>query len=653
MQTKLKHLAFTLCLISITFIAYMPGISGPFLFDDITSITTNSKLQINKLSYQELSNATLSGYAGPLKRPVAMLSFALNYYFSAGYITANFKITNIVIHCINAILVYLLSLQLFKRNSIINRNSSKLSSVFGLAAAASLLWALHPINLTSVLYIVQRMTSLSTLFSLGSIILYLAARNHWLQKKTTWPAASLVLTSLCSLALALFSKENAILIPLIIILIELTLYSDSKPWSLLKTSSKPQQLIIWSIIAVFSILSLLASINYAEGGFNSRPFSMLERLLTESRVLCLYLSLILIPRINGFGLFHDDIALSSSLFSPWTTLSSTAFILALLAIAFYYHKKNPLFSLGIGWFFIGHLLESTIFPLEIAHEHRNNLPSIGILLAALSLLPAITEINKKKLTLAVIFIAVIFGSTTFLRSSQWKSAYSQALHEVVHHPESSAAQVVFSNVAHKTGHIKAATTAIKKAILLDPNEIALYMYYQHILASTNQTINASIQEKTLQIIKDHRATPSAQLALSQLSNCLSFDSCAPLRKNYLAWTNALIKKKPNMGYYYLFKGKAHLALGDEIKALNVFQNAFDMDNRFLHPLFEMADILIKQADVENSARIINWLKEANKKAPISRDKEITQLQENYALMLNQLYNKETNDSQLHPTPQPP
>jgi len=625
--------------------AYTPGISGPFLFDDITSITTNSKLQVNELNYQEVSNATLSGYAGPLKRPVAMLSFALNYYFSAGYVTANFKITNIVIHCMNAILAYLLCLQLFKRNSIINSNSNKLSSAFGLAATVSLLWALHPINLTSVLYIVQRMTSLSTLFSLGSIILYLAARNHWLQKKAITPTSSLLVASLCCIVLALFSKENAILIPLLIMLIELTLYSDNKPWSRFKTLSKPQQLIIWGIIATIFTFSSLAAINYAEGGFNSRPFSMFERLLTESRVLCLYLSLILIPRINSFGLFHDDIALSSSLLSPWTTLSSITFIFCLIATACYYRKKNPMFTLGIGWFFIGHLLESTIFPLEIAHEHRNNLPSIGIILAAVALLPAITEINKKKLTLAVLFIAVIFGSTTFLRSTQWKSAYSQALHEVVHHPESSAAQVVFSNVARKTGHNKAAIIAIKKAILLDPEEIALYMYYQHILASSNQAINTSIQEKTLQVIKNQRMTPSAQLALSQLSNCLPLDSCAPLRKNYLAWTNALIKKEPNMGYYYLFKGKAHLALGEEIKALNVFQNAFDMDNRFLHPLFEMADILIQKADVDNSARVINWLKEANKKAPISRDKEIIQLQENYSSMINQLSNKELNASE--------
>lgn len=625
------HLYFLsgLLLSIVSYLVYSPGISGPFLFDDITSITTNSKLQVTNLTHYELSNATWSGYAGPLKRPVAMLSFALNYYFSDGYISSVFKITNIVIHSINAILVYILSIQLFTRASLIGKNLNP-QYLWG-AFAVSLLWAIHPINLTSVLYIVQRMTSLSTLFSLSCIIMYLCARNRYLNSPLSWRIGFFLLGSLCSLTLALFSKENAILIPLIILLIELLLYSNKKPWTSLQELPKRLKLLCWALVIITALLSLFWSINYASGGFSGRPFTMLERLLTESRVLCFYISLIFIPRINAFGLFHDDIPLSSSLFEPWTTIVSILFILGALLTAFHFRKKNPLFSLGIGWFFIGHLLESTYFPLEIAHEHRNNLPSIGLILAATSLLSTI-NLKNKTLASCLVVTLLIMGSTTWLRATQWSSAYTQALYEISHHPNSAAAQTVFSNVAHKTGHTEAAITAIKKAMELSPDEIALPMYYQHMLATSQLPITNSIQKDTLNIIKDNKITPSAQLALSQLSDCLPLDSCKAIRKNYLEWVDEIIKKHPRMAYYYLFKGKALLALGEEIQALNTFQNAFDMDEKFLHPLFEIADIFIKKGDTTNSLRVINWLKEANKKATIPRDNEINQLEKNFSSM---------------------
>jgi len=620
-------LLISILLISFCTLIYFPGISGSFIFDDLSNITHNSFLRIQDLSFSSLHSSASAGHAGPLKRPVAMLSFALNYYFSGGYSASAFKITNIAIHCLNAVLVFILCLQLFRRVTINSLPSTQL--IFWLASGVSLMWAIHPINLTSVLYIVQRMTSLSTLFSLGCVIFYLSARNRWLNGAHPWKVSSLFCASIISLLLALFSKENAVLIPLIILLIEVLLYPTEKPWSLINTLSKQQKIIGSAVIIAFSIAALLWAVDYAAGGFNNRPFTMLERVLTESRVLCFYLSLILIPRIDAFGLFHDDIALSTSLFAPWTTITSIIFILGLLLTAFYYRNKRPLFALGIGWFFVGHLLESTFFPLEIAHEHRNNLPSIGIIIAAFSLIPLV-EVARRKVVLGVVFVALILGSTTWLRAKQWGNYQSLAYYEASHHPNSPAIQALLSNAANQAGDINVATQAIKRAMELEPNETAYALHYQNILAIHGREIPDELQQETLNRIKRNLATPSTILALQQIASCLDKPPCHPLKDNYLEWLNNFIKNDPKNSTYYYFRGIANRATGLSLPALNDFQRAHELRKDFLHPLFEMVAILLKHGQINQAEFALQQLKSANKQSKNPRHTEIERLEKNIA-----------------------
>ncbi len=615
------------------FVVYYPGINGPFIFDDLANITNNSFIKLQSLDHKALSLAAMSGDAGPLKRPVAMLSFALNHYFSDGYSASAFKTTNIIIHSINAILVFILCQQLFTRRTI-TTNQAANDINFWFASTISIIWALHPINLTSVLYVVQRMTSLSTLFSLSCIIFYLAARNRWLSHSYSYRVSGLFCVSIISLLLALFSKENAILIPLVILLIELVLYSIEKPWHLINTLTKQQKIAGLIAIAAISIVALSWAIDYASSGFNSRPFSMVERVLTESRVLCFYLSLILIPRINAFGLFHDDIALSTSLFAPWTTITSIIFIIALLATAFYYRKRNPLFALGIGWFFIGHLLESGFFSLEIAHEHRNNLPSIGIILAATSLIP-IDKLKSRKVITGFLLVVLVLGSTTWLRAKQWENYQSLAYYEAAHHPNSPAIQALLSNAANQAGDASVATQAIKKAMELEPKETAYAMHYQNILTIHGKAIPPELQQETLRRINYNQLTPSTQLALDQIAGCLKKEPCAPLKNNYLEWINAVIDKNPNKATYPYLKGKALRAMGKDLAALNAFQASHDLSGNYLHPLFEMVDILLRMRQITQAEKIVEWIEEANEKTNFRRDEELKKLKNILISLKNQ------------------
>ncbi len=626
-QTLAKYFLALTGIIFLIFLAYLPGLSGPFIFDDLSNIINNSFIQLQSLSPSALYSSATSGHAGPLKRPVAMLSFALNYFYTGGYDASVFKLTNIIIHCLNALLILVLCLQLLKRTNSLAENKYNKNILFWLAAGISLIWAIHPINLTSVLYVVQRMTALSTLFSLGCIILYLYARNTQIVKGFNNKVFLLFALSLLSLTLALFSKENAVLIPLIIVWIELTLYPQQKPWARFKQLTRNTRWFIYALLIFTCITGLIILIDYASASYNHRPFSMLERVLTEPRVLCFYLSLILLPRINSFGLFHDDILLSTSIFSPWTTLLAIIFIVSLVLSAIYYRKTKPLYSLGIGWFFIGHLLESSFFALEIAHEHRNNFPSIGIILAIFALIPNSHLVPTKKIAAGFFAVVLILASSTYLRATQWSSYHRLAYYEAAHHPDSPAIQALLSNAANQAGDIETATQAIKKAMALEPKEIAYALHHQNILAIYKKPIPDGLQQETLKRIKNNPVTASAKLALHQIAGCLHLPACEPLQSNYLEWINQLIEQEPRNADYYYHRGRAHRAINSTLAALNDFQRAHELHRTFMQPLFEMIDILLRSGQLTAAEEVVTWLENSNQASTLKRDKEIKQLKE--------------------------
>ena len=148
-------------------------------------------------------------------------------------------------------------------------------------------------------------------------------------------------------------------------------------------------------------------------GYDLRSFTLFERLLTEGRVLWFYLGLIVFPQLEHLGLYHDDIAISTGLFTPWTTLPALVGLAWLAFLSWWTRTRAPLVSFGIAWFLIGHAMESTVLPLEIAHEHRNYLPLLGILLAAAwVLLRALENKGARKTT----GIALAIGAPIFLLS---------------------------------------------------------------------------------------------------------------------------------------------------------------------------------------------------------------------------------------------
>jgi hypothetical protein len=166
-------------------------------------------------------------------------------------------------------------------------------------------------------------------------------------------------------------------------------------------------------------------------GYQYRPFTLTERLLTERlltepRVILFYISLLLYPVSSRLTLLHD-VEISSSLFTPWTTLPSILIILLIIVIALMISQKRPLISYCILFFFLNHLIEGSIIPLELIFEHRNYLPSMFIFVPVGILMVYVLDYFAYKKSIQVIMLSgfllvmAAFGHTTYIRNKVFKN----------------------------------------------------------------------------------------------------------------------------------------------------------------------------------------------------------------------------------------
>ena len=431
-----KQLYALAAVIFITFIVYLPGLSGGFMFDDYPNILKNHAVSDATLNIDSLALAADSGIAGPLKRPVAMLSFALNTATS-GTSPQAFKLTNLLIHLLNGVLVYLLSLKVLgvwkKQNAVV----VDIEQTKWLSLAVMALWLLHPINLSTTLYVVQRMTSLSATFSLLALLGYCVGRERLSERVPGGWKYLVVLTPL-SLLLGVLSKENAILVIPLIALIEVCFFRFRGPD---KNWQKFFAIAFWTVTIIgVVILAIVFYQQWAwlENRYQFQPFTLVERLITETRVIWFYLSLVVFPRLTAFALYHDDFVISTSLLEPLTSILSCAGLIASIAIAAYCLRRRPMVTFAIGWFLVAHSLESSFVPLDLIYEHRNYLPTVGLLIGLVAFINYLQlKWPEKNITRAsCLGLIFIFAGLTFLRANSWSDPITLAIVEAQNHPQS-------------------------------------------------------------------------------------------------------------------------------------------------------------------------------------------------------------------------
>lgn len=404
------------------------GASGPFLLDDNVILDAYTKFG-GVTDFSTFKHFVFDFGPTVLGRPVSFLSFLLNDQFlpSSPY---DFKHTNIFIHLVNGLLLFLLLLRL---GGIVYGHSLKLTVV---SAIMTSVWLVLPMHTSTIFYVVQRMAQLAWMFSLISILFYLSAyRDNSIHRFTK------IVCFLISAAAAVLSKESGVLVFVYLAIIQILFLNRF-------VECKLEGLFKWLFVFIPCLLLfayIVSSFDKFSASYIYRSFSMQERLLTESRILWDYIAQIIFPRLSGLGLFHDDIQLSRSLFDPVSTIFSVLGHGLALVLAFKLRTKNVLISSGIFWFYGAHLLESTIIPLELYFEHRNYGASFGVLMVLLGLIKVaasrIEEVYLKPLPYVFgCSFLILCTVMTYQASRTWSSEESIYSTWAMEHEDSKRAQ---------------------------------------------------------------------------------------------------------------------------------------------------------------------------------------------------------------------
>ena len=501
-------------LILVTAAIYTPGLSGEFFFDDQPNILGNPALHVFDGSLSSLIDASTGGVASTIGRPFSMASFAMNLHFF-GTSPFSFKVINLLVHLANGVLVFLVMRQLIP---LLTREPHAPST----AIWSSALWLLHPINLVPVLFVTQRMTSLAALFTLSAILLYVYGRQ-----RDGWKRQTAIIVSLMGCwPIAILSKETALLLPLLLLIIE-WLALDS-----LRTISRKLLLYSAGILTVIAIGILVANWDFLVSGYSFRDFGLRERLLTEAKVLWFYLLQLFLPWPDFFSLHHDDFPISKTLLaSPQTLLAIIGWI-SLVSLAFLKRHQWPLFSFAVFWFLAAHALESTIIPLEIAYEHRNYLASLGMLMWFSSLLFSQAEGDQgaiPRITLGICFV-LFCGLVTTLRASQWGDEYLRTQLAAKIHPDSARANyeagvttmektILSENGGNEFAH-HAAQFFFSRAAELDQDDKAALIGLLYLDCVAGKKKNTGIESKLQERFSTRPFRPGDQGVIGSLSEIL-------------------------------------------------------------------------------------------------------------------------------------
>ncbi len=349
---------------------FLPGLEGGFIFDDRVNILKNASLHLAKLTPEGLLYAAYSFQPGHGSRPLAMLSFALDFW-RAGLDPAAFKTTNLALHALAA-----LALSVFFRRAMEQLAWPRKTAMWA-AIALALAWAVHPLQVSTVLYVVQRMQILGTLFLLLALLAYMGMRRAQISGDSGRIQG---LLTLLLWGLAFASKEDSILLPAYTLALELTILDfragKSRTEMLLRRAYG-----LGGALATVAFLLVFMPRQWQWEVYPGRDFSSYERLLTQARVLVMYLGQAVWPLPDRMPFFYDDITVSRGLIRPPATLACLLALVLLLGSAWRWRRRRPLFALGVLLFFSGHFLSSNVLGLELAFEHRNHFPLAGAVLA--------------------------------------------------------------------------------------------------------------------------------------------------------------------------------------------------------------------------------------------------------------------------------
>lgn len=421
-----NHLISIVLILLAGIFSYSNSLRGEFVFDDITGI-------VQKTAIHDLKNVTAIWDANH-SRFGANLSFAVNYHLG-GLNVLGYHIVNIAIHLINGILVYwfvyLLSSRAKRGDPVV---SIVVQRDWLLPLFVALLFVSHPIQTQSVAYISQRTTSLSALWYLMSMILWIVfvrAKAGYDALPRRW---GVLMAAYFFAVFAFLTKEYTYTLPLAAGLLLFFIQKKRIPPSLRVAAGG-----FFLIALVMFLIARTTVLNHPVSGiqeaislptYSARDSSRWEFMVSEVPVVVTYIRLLIFPVNQNVD---HDVAVYRSPTEP-VIIGSLVLLVLLAVAAIRLRKKYPLISLGMLFFFVTLAAESSVIPItDLMMEHRLYLPSVGFFLVAVG---GIAQLFQKLSVRPVVYCAFMISliavcmMMTYRRNGVWQNGV-ELWHDVV------------------------------------------------------------------------------------------------------------------------------------------------------------------------------------------------------------------------------
>lgn len=577
-----------------TALLYMPSIEGPFIFDDTPNIELNEAIRWGESHEPEFGE--LSFHNPNYRRPVAYVTFGLNHWLH-GYDTFGYRVANLVIHLLNGLLLFGLVIAIGKSPAM--RMERKRAAQIALVAA--LLFLVHPVATQSTAYIVQRMTSLATLFYLASLLLYAQGRSD--QQRRVWLYSG---SALCGL-LAIGSKENAATLPISILLFEVYFYRE---WQWRRVKKRLAIPLAAGAAVTLAIVFLFLGddpLSRLLSGYASRDFTLEQRLYTELRVVVYYLTLFVFPYPGRLNLDYD-FPLSTSLLDPITTLVSVLALLALAAIALITARHQRLLSFAICFFLLNLIIESSFVALEIIYEHRTYLPFTFLFVAVAYYL--LTGVRDRRVSLGIIAaIVAVLSFWTYQRAAIWADDVALWQDVASKSPEKARAHHNLGVALRDQSRYREAIAPLKKAIELSPDHPRARQnladaYYNLGDYETSLLYFRQVADRQPEFAQAYLGQGNALYALNRVAA-----SVEPYR-HYIAL-------RPTDASAHLRLGLALAETGHEDAAIKHFRYAAELDAQNVVARRNLAVLMFNRR--EDADTVIRLLEEASRLEPDNAD----------------------------------
>ena len=606
-------------LLILTFLIYQPGLNGDFLFDDFPSLSALG-LQGEVNNWYAFNIFVFGGSAGPTGRPISLLTFLIddNTWPS---VAGPFKYTSLCLHLICGLLLAWANYLLLQAIRFTDTRAA------WVAVVAAGLWMLHPYWVSTTLYVVQRMTILSGLFMLAGMVGYLKGRLWLMQPAQHRPlAAYALMTASVGLGtlLAVLSKENGALLPLLLLVVELFLHrmrvdaSDARPHA------------AWlAVILAFPSLVILGyltkHINFSPTIWPSRPFDQVERLLSETRIMWDYVGQLFFPRIEGAGLFQDGFEISKNILQPRSTLwAVVAWVLTFAALPFLY-RRFPFVWLAATFFLCGHLIESTVIGLELHFEHRNYAPAFFIFLPLALSIDWLGEKYRPRMALAVtLALMTMLAGMTWQRSQLWADNDRLQTYWAMKAPQSARGQnYLIGRLVDEEKYAEALAWA-DQAVQALPHSSLLTMSWLRIHVNTGQATEEHFEKATVQLLQQAFDAQAVAGLRTLVDDAIAAPELARYRRPLLGLLNDLSEQGPYRKFPLFVrvmsynKARLYLLLNDVPQAKNYYLDAIRRYGRASSAM-QMFSEMASAGHLTEASELLDFIQQGVENGKLSTD----------------------------------